>query len=61
VLANVTYLGKGGTPREEPGRLLAYNKTLQEQGQDTIVLCRDCHVELVPTNRLSERGVQLKD
>ncbi|MEN6424685.1 MAG: hypothetical protein ABFE13_04945, partial [Phycisphaerales bacterium] len=57
VLANVTYLGKGGTPREEPGRVLAYSKTLQEQGKDTIVLYRDCHVELVPASRQSEHGL----
>ncbi|MBP7050154.1 MAG: M56 family metallopeptidase [Phycisphaerae bacterium] len=47
VLANVTYLGKGGTPREEPGRVLAYDKSLLKEGKSTNALYRDCHVAWV--------------
>jgi hypothetical protein len=61
VLANVTYLGKGGTPREQPGRILAYDKTLLEQGKGSNALFRDCHVAWVPADRLSAQRVPMPD
>lgn len=58
MLANVAYLGKGGTPREQPRRILAYDKTLLREGQGTLVLYRDSHVEWVPADRLAARDIR---
>ena len=60
ILANVAYLGKGGTPREQPGRILAYDKTLLREGQGTFALYRDSHVEWVLADRLAARGIRFE-
>ena len=57
-LAHVAYLGKGVTTLVAPDRILAYDKTLLEQGEGTTVLYCDSHVQWVPADRLSGLGIQ---
>jgi prepilin-type processing-associated H-X9-DG protein len=57
VLENVTYLGKGVTARDKPGRVLAYDKTLLEKGAGTNVLYCDAHVEWLAPDRLPALGI----
>jgi flagellar basal body-associated protein FliL len=43
---NVEYLGKDLTPHDEPTRILAYDKTRYDQGEDTFTLYLGSHVTL---------------
>ncbi len=54
VLKNIAYLGNGLDPRGDPGRVLAYDKTLLVEGKGTNVLYVDARVEFVTPERLKE-------
>lgn len=52
--AHVQYLGKGMTPNDDPARILAYDKTMMDQGGGTNVLYLDSHVAFESPERLNE-------
>lgn len=54
---NVVYLGRGMTVADEPGRPIAYDKTLLKAGNGTNVLYLDSHVVFESSTRLEELGI----
>jgi CARDB len=57
VLANVTYRGRDIDPRDDPARVLAYDRTLLEKRDGTNVLYLDLHVAFEGVERLGELGI----
>ncbi|UCG59338.1 MAG: M56 family metallopeptidase [Phycisphaerales bacterium] len=55
---NVEYLGKGKTTADDPGMVLAYDRTILEQGEGTNALFLDSHVEFVKASRLKQLGIK---
>ncbi len=51
---HVDYFGKGMNPKDNPARVLAYDKTMMDQGGGTNVLYLDSHVAFESPERLKE-------
>jgi len=58
LLDNVKYLGGGVTINNDPGTVLAYDKTLLPEGEGTNVLFLDSHVEFAKPDKLKELGIE---
>ncbi|MBN2131958.1 MAG: M56 family metallopeptidase [Sedimentisphaerales bacterium] len=55
---HVAYLGKGVSPMDHPACVLAYDKTLIEEGQGTNVLYLDSHVIFETPEELERLGIR---
>jgi len=55
---NVTYLGKGMTTADPPNIVVAYDKTLLEKGDGTLVLYNDSNVAFESSRQLEKLGIK---
>lgn len=58
LLENAAYLGREKTERDRPDTIVAYDKSLLEQGEGTNVLFLDTHVEFLPPDGLEKLGIR---
>ena len=59
ILENVEYLGKGKTLAGSPGEIVAYDKTMLENGKGTNILYKDAHVQFLrPEGLRKEPGIE---
>ena len=61
ILENVKYIGEGKSADAPPDAILAYDKTLLEEGEGTNVLFNDGHVRFEKPERLERLGVKLSE
>jgi hypothetical protein len=57
IVENIEYLGAGMTTADPPAVMVAYDRSLLEQGKGTYVLFLDCHAEFVEPERLPQYGL----
>ena len=58
LLDHVKYLGGGVTVNKDPGTVLAYDKSLLQEGSGTNVLYLDSHVEFTNPDKLKSLGIE---